>query len=80
MALIGLALIAFGGGGIKPCVSAFGGDQFKLPEQEKLIRVIIFNYLKNIFFSVPHFATFILHFLYVIASIPYIHPVNGAGV
>jgi solute carrier family 15 oligopeptide transporter 1 len=50
VALIGLALIAFGGGGIKPCVSAFGGDQFKLPEQEKLIRVIIFNYLKNIFF------------------------------
>src|SRR6204780_2744196 len=28
----GLALIAFGSGGIKPCVSAFMGDQFK-PEQ-----------------------------------------------
>jgi len=25
----GLALIALGTGGIKPCVSAFGGDQFK---------------------------------------------------
>lgn len=29
---IGLALIAFGSGGIKPCVSAFMGDQFK-PDQ-----------------------------------------------
>lgn len=30
---VGLVLIAVGSGGIKPCVSAFGGDQFKLPEQ-----------------------------------------------
>ena len=42
VSLIGLALIAFGGGGVKPCVSAFGGDQFKIPEQEKLIQVILF--------------------------------------
>jgi solute carrier family 15 oligopeptide transporter 1 len=27
--LIGLLIIGFGTGGIKPCVSAFGGDQFK---------------------------------------------------
>lgn len=33
MTLVGLALIALGSGGIKPCVAAFGGDQFKLPEQ-----------------------------------------------
>lgn len=33
--IIGLLLIAIGTGGIKPCVSAFGGDQFKLPEQAK---------------------------------------------
>ena len=26
----GLILIALGTGGIKPCVAAFGGDQFKL--------------------------------------------------
>ena len=32
----GLALIAFGSGGIKPCVSAFMGDQFK-PEQRHLL-------------------------------------------
>ena len=34
---IGLALIAFGSGGIKPCVSAFMGDQFKL-EQSHLLQ------------------------------------------
>ncbi len=34
---IGLALIAFGSGGIKPCVSAFMGDQFK-PEQSHLMQ------------------------------------------
>lgn len=32
--MIGLVLIAIGTGGIKPCVSAFGGDQFQLPQQE----------------------------------------------
>jgi len=34
---IGLGLIAFGAGGIKPCVSAFMGDQFK-PEQKHLLQ------------------------------------------
>ena len=34
---IGLALIAFGSGGIKPCVSAFVSDQFK-PEQSHLLQ------------------------------------------
>jgi len=45
--LIGLALIAIGTGGIKPCVSAFGGDQFKLPEQERQLQT---------FFSVFYFS------------------------
>ena len=27
--MVGLLLIAIGTGGIKPCVSAFGGDQFE---------------------------------------------------
>ena len=34
---LGLTLIAFGSGGIKPCVSAFMGDQFK-PEQSHLLQ------------------------------------------
>lgn len=29
LAAVGLVIIALGTGGIKPCVSAFGGDQFK---------------------------------------------------
>ncbi|XP_034489736.1 peptide transporter family 1 [Drosophila innubila] len=31
--IVGLIFIAVGTGGIKPCVAAFGGDQFQLPEQ-----------------------------------------------
>jgi len=45
--LIGLLLIALGTGGIKPCVAAFGGDQFKLPEQERQLQT---------FFSVFYFS------------------------
>lgn len=37
MTVIGLLLIAIGTGGIKPCVAAFGGDQFKIPEQAKML-------------------------------------------
>ncbi|CAG9793689.1 unnamed protein product [Diatraea saccharalis] len=37
--LIGLFMITIGTGGIKPCVTSFGGDQFKLPEQENLLAV-----------------------------------------
>jgi solute carrier family 15 oligopeptide transporter 1 len=36
-----------GTGGIKPCVAAFGGDQFKLPEQERQLQT---------FFSVFYFS------------------------
>ncbi|EEB16571.1 Oligopeptide transporter, putative [Pediculus humanus corporis] len=36
--MIGLSLIATGTGGIKPCVAAFGGDQFKVPQQEHLLK------------------------------------------
>ncbi|CAG0912208.1 unnamed protein product [Notodromas monacha] len=45
--IIGLAVIAAGTGGIKPCVSAFGGDQFVLPDQERELQQ---------FFSVFYFS------------------------
>ncbi|XP_076304131.1 solute carrier family 15 member 1-like isoform X2 [Tachypleus tridentatus] len=36
MSMIGLTLIAIGTGGIKPCVSAFGGDQFGPGQKRQL--------------------------------------------
>jgi proton-dependent oligopeptide transporter, POT family len=36
---LGLALIAIGAGGIKPCVSAFVGDQFREDDEDKLRKV-----------------------------------------
>lgn len=45
--LIGLLLTSIGAGGIKPCVSSFGGDQFVLPDQEEQLRK---------FFSVFYFS------------------------
>lgn len=48
MTFIGLALIAFGSGGIKPCVSAFGGEQFKRPEQENHL----LKYFSLFYFSI----------------------------
>ena len=35
---MGLLLISVGTGGIKPCVAAFGGDQFRLPDQKDLLQ------------------------------------------
>jgi POT family proton-dependent oligopeptide transporter len=55
----GLALIAFGSGGIKPCVSAFVGDQFG-PSQQHLLRKVYgwFYWAINLgaaaaFFTIP---------------------------
>jgi len=43
--IIGLVIIGFGRtGGIKPCVSAFGGDQFDESEKEKSRRFFSFFY------------------------------------
>nr|AAC39119.1 low-affinity peptide transporter [Caenorhabditis elegans] len=46
MDLSGLLIIAFGTGGIKPCVSAFGGDQFELGQERML----------SLFFSMFYFS------------------------
>uniref|UniRef100_H2V5Q6 Solute carrier family 15 member 2 n=1 Tax=Takifugu rubripes TaxID=31033 RepID=H2V5Q6_TAKRU len=39
LSMIGLILIAFGTGGIKPCVSAFGGDQFDEENRQKFFSI-----------------------------------------
>ncbi|XP_059618063.1 peptide transporter family 1 [Phlebotomus argentipes] len=46
--IVGLFLIAFGSGGIKPCVTALGADQFKLPEQLKAMA----TYFSLFYFSI----------------------------
>lgn len=48
MTLLGLSLIALGSGGIKPCVAAFGGDQFQLPAQAKQME----SYFSLFYFSI----------------------------
>ncbi|XP_022167052.1 solute carrier family 15 member 1-like [Myzus persicae] len=45
--IVGLLLTSIGAGGIKPCVSSFGGDQFVIPDQE--------DHLQK-FFSVFYFT------------------------
>lgn len=44
---VGLFIIAMATGGIKPCVSAFGGEQFVMPQQATQLES---------FFSVFYFA------------------------
>ncbi|XP_067636366.1 peptide transporter family 1-like [Eurosta solidaginis] len=36
--MIGLMLTAIGAGGVLPCISAFGGDQFTMPEQANKLK------------------------------------------
>lgn len=49
---LGLALISLGAGGIKPCVSAHVGDQFKPSEQDKMEKVY------NLFYWMINFGSF----------------------
>ncbi|XP_076679855.1 peptide transporter family 1 isoform X1 [Andrena cerasifolii] len=56
--LVGLLLIAFGTGGIKPCVSAFGGDQFVLPQQERYMSTFF-----SLFYFSINFGSLISTFL-----------------
>lgn len=45
LSMIGLGLIALGTGGIKPCVSAFGGDQFEEGQEKQRNRFFSIFYL-----------------------------------
>nr|XP_033330919.1 peptide transporter family 1 isoform X1 [Megalopta genalis]XP_033330925.1 peptide transporter family 1 isoform X2 [Megalopta genalis] len=56
--MLGLVLIAIGTGGIKPCVSAFGGDQFILPQQERYLSTFF-----SIFYFSINFGSLISSFL-----------------
>ena len=62
MTILGLLLIALGSGGIKPCVAAFGGDQFKIPEQAKQMAAFfsVFYFSINCGASISMFITPIL--------------------
>ncbi|XP_076244051.1 peptide transporter family 1 [Calliopsis andreniformis] len=55
---LGLLLIAFGTGGIKPCVAAFGGDQFVLPQQERYLSAFF-----SLFYFSINFGSLISSFL-----------------
>lgn len=46
--IVGLVLIAIGTGGIKPCVAAFGGDQFNLPAEEAQLQ----SFFSTFYFSI----------------------------
>uniref|UniRef100_A0A8C3YVR1 Solute carrier family 15 member 2 n=1 Tax=Catagonus wagneri TaxID=51154 RepID=A0A8C3YVR1_9CETA len=45
LSMVGLSLIALGTGGIKPCVAAFGGDQFEEEHAEERTRYFSVFYL-----------------------------------
>ena len=49
--MLGLMLIALGTGGIKPCVSAFGGDQFGPHQVYWLMIVVIMQAVETLFCS-----------------------------
>ena len=56
---IGLGMVGFGTGGIKPCVATFGGDQFKQPEQKSQ---------SELFFSIFYWAVNLGSFLSMIVT------------
>ena len=56
---IGLGMVGFGTGGIKPCVATFGGDQFKMPEQKAQ---------SELFFSIFYWAVNLGSFLSMIIT------------
>ncbi|XP_022177651.1 solute carrier family 15 member 1-like [Myzus persicae] len=48
--IIGLVLTSIGAGGIRPCVAAFGGEQFVMPDQEDCLQMYfsIFYFTVNL--------------------------------
>uniref|UniRef100_A0AAQ5XVH0 Solute carrier family 15 member 2 n=1 Tax=Amphiprion ocellaris TaxID=80972 RepID=A0AAQ5XVH0_AMPOC len=64
LSMLGLILIAFGTGGIKPCVAAFGGDQFEdehVRERQKFFSIFYMSINAGIYLQEP-FLTQTVHF------------------
>lgn len=51
---VGLILIGFGTGGIKPCVVSFGADQFVVPQQQEEMKTFF-----GIFYASINFGSMI---------------------
>lgn len=57
LSMIGLILIALGTGGIKPCVSAFGGDQF---EDDQVTTSFRFSIVRILLLMFDYYNTLII--------------------
>ncbi|EPY73002.1 solute carrier family 15 member 1 [Camelus ferus] len=69
LSMVGLALIALGTGGIKPCVSAFGGDQFEEGQEKQRNRFFSIFYLAiNAGSLISTIITPLLRVVFVIGS------------
>ncbi|PIO31281.1 hypothetical protein AB205_0032400, partial [Aquarana catesbeiana] len=69
LSMIGLILIAFGTGGIKPCVAAFGGDQFEESQDKQRSRFFSIFYLSiNAGSLLSTIITPILRVVFVVGS------------
>ncbi|ETE65389.1 Solute carrier family 15 member 1 [Ophiophagus hannah] len=69
LSMIGLVLIALGTGGIKPCVAAFGGDQFEEDQEKQRSRFFSIFYLSiNAGSLLSTIITPILRVVFIIGS------------
>ena len=57
LSMTGLILIALGTGGIKPCVSAFGGDQF---EDDQVTMSFRFSIIQILLLMFDYYNTLII--------------------
>ncbi|XP_029796573.1 solute carrier family 15 member 2 isoform X2 [Suricata suricatta] len=75
LSLVGLSLIALGTGGIKPCVAAFGGDQFEEKHAEERTRYFSVFYLSiNAGSLISTFITPMLRVVFAMGSKIYRKP------
>lgn len=75
LSMVGLILIALGTGGIKPCVAAFGGDQF-LEHQVRVINASTYVYILYIIYHIIIIIDLFMS-LFIDASFFPNHPNHG---